>query len=240
VRRISVVRFRQIVGALERRYHSPRHGNKSNPLDELIFIILSTRTQETAYQGVYAKLKRAFPTWSTIGPSAVPKVRRILRPLGLSNLKADQIAQIVQRLKRDFGRASLAPLRQMSDMEAEIYLVSLPGVGRKVAKCVMMYSLDRRVLPVDVHVHRLAGRLGFAVKRRPDTSQELLESAVQPRLRYRFHVNAIAHGRAVCRPTQPLCTLCCLTKWCDYYSVSRGGRAMRAASAVGPTRPRSR
>lgn len=110
----------------------------------------------------------------------------------------------------------------MSDTDAEAFLVALPGVSRKVAKCVMMYSLDRRVLPVDVHVHRLATRLGMRVKKRPDTSQDLIEDAVPPRLRYGFHVNAVAHGREVCLPRNPRCTVCRLADECAF-----GRRRMR-------------
>jgi len=95
-------------------------------------------------------------------------------------------------------------------------LISLPGVGRKIAKCVLMYALHRRVLPVDVHVHRLATRLGFLTKKRPDTSQELIESVIPPELRYGFHVNAIAHGRRICLNQRPRCNGCPLVKWCKY------------------------
>lgn len=105
----------------------------------------------------------------------------------------------------------------MADAEAEHLLTSLPGVGPKVAKCVLMYALDRDVLPVDVHVHRLATRLGFRTKKRPDTSQELIESAVPRELRYSFHVNAVAHGRTVCLSQRPLCDVCPISKWCHYY-----------------------
>lgn len=119
-------------------------------------------------------------------------------------------------LRQEFGRATLAPLRTMTDGEAEAFLVSLPGVGAKVAKCVLMYSLEREVLPVDVHVHRLATRLGFKTKKRADTSQELIEQAVPPRLRYGFHVNALAHGRAVCRPRTPRCNACVVSAWCQH------------------------
>jgi DNA mismatch endonuclease, patch repair protein len=40
----SRVPIRKICAALEREYHNPRHGNKRNPLDEIFYIILSTRT----------------------------------------------------------------------------------------------------------------------------------------------------------------------------------------------------
>jgi endonuclease III len=48
----------------------------------------------------------------------------------------------------------------MNDATAQSYLTSLPGVGLKTAKCILMYSLNREVLPVDTHVWRLSVRLG--------------------------------------------------------------------------------
>jgi len=144
-------------------------------------------------------------------------LERILAPGGLSRLKARQILGIVERLRSLYGRPTLAPLRAMSDAEAEAFLTALPVVGAKVAKCVLMYSQDRSVLPVDVHVHRVMTRLGLKTKRRPDTSQELIEQAVPPELRYRLHVNLVAHGRAVCLPRNPRCEACCLSRWCAYY-----------------------
>lgn len=68
-------------------------------------------------------------------------------------------------------------------VHADAHLVSLPGVSKKVAKCVLMYSLGRSVLPVDVRVHRVAARLGLPAKRRPDTSQDAIEGAVPEELR---------------------------------------------------------
>ena len=49
----------------------------------------------------------------------------------------------------------------LSDAEAQAYLTGLPGVGPKTAACVLLFSLGRPVMPVDTHVHRVAGRLGI-------------------------------------------------------------------------------
>ena len=149
-------------------------------------------------------------------------MERILAPGGLARLETRQLMGILGRLRSVYGRPTLAPLRAMSDKDAEAFLMGFRGVGAKVAKCVLMYSLDRQVLPVDVHVHRVAERLGLRVKRRPDTSQDLIENAVPPGLRYSFHVNAIAHGREVCMPRTPRCEECCVTRWCSYYKARQG------------------
>lgn len=215
--------IRRISGVLERVYGNPRHGNPRRPLDDLIYIILSTRTRDEKFRTTFRNLKKAFPTWDKVRSGKKATLERILIPAGLGKLKAAQIIDIIARLRRRFGRATLAPLAKMTDMQAELLLTSLPGVGLKVAKCVLMYALDRDVLPVDVHVHRIAKRLGFRTKKRPDTSQDLIESAVPRELRYSFHVNAVAHGRAVCLSQRPRCDICPISKWCRYY-LSRGAK----------------
>ena len=219
---VTEVAIHDICDCLEQTYGNPRHGNKSNPLDELIYIILSTRTHDPSFRETYRRLKRAYPSWSVITFRDRRRIERVLRPGGLGRLKAEQIIAIIQRLRGEFGRATLAPLKKMADEEAESFLISLPGVGAKVAKCVLMYSMGRECLPVDAHVHRFARRLGFTVKRRPDTSQNLIEAAVPPQLRYGFHVNAVAHGRTVCLAQKPKCEVCCVNKWCHYTRIQSG------------------
>jgi len=207
---------------LDRTYRRPRHGNPSRPLDDLIYIVLSTRTRDSSFVNTFRRVKSNFPSWNQIFPKQTGRLERILLPGGLGRLKARQIVGIIAELRKRFGSATLAPIAKMGDRHAELFLTSLPGVGPKIAKCVLMYTFDRRVLPVDVHVHRLATRLGFRTKRRPDTSQELIENAVPPKLRYSFHVNAVAHGRTMCFGQRPLCGECPISRWCQYHRVHRG------------------
>jgi endonuclease-3 len=216
IARILRTRIVRCCRLLARRYGNPRHGNKRDPLDELVYIMLSTRTNERVFRSIYRNLKETFPSWNDIDGHRVGEFHGILAPGGLSSLKAYQLLGIFSALRSEFGRATLAPLKAMTDEGAERFLMALPGIGKKVAKCVLMYSLDRQVLPVDVHTHRVAFRLGLKAKRRPDTSQDLIEVQVPPRLRYGFHVNAIAHGRTVCLPRQPMCGACVLRQYCPY------------------------
>lgn len=202
---------------LTRTYGDPRHGNPRKPLDDLIYIILSTRTRDPRFTKTFRALKRAFPNWNSVFPKHRRTLERILEPGGLGRLKARQITAILSSLRRSFGAVNLAPLTRMTDRAAERFLTSLRGVGPKIAKCVLMYTLDRQVLPVDVHVHRLATRLGFQTKKRPDTSQDLIESAIPAELRYSFHVNAVAHGRSLCLSRRPKCDRCPISSYCQFY-----------------------
>src|SRR6266852_8966432 len=84
----------KISDLLERAYESPRHGNPRRPLDDLIYIILSTRTRDASFRRTFRTLKRTFPNWN-IFPKDRSKMERILVPGGLGRLKARQLVSIV-------------------------------------------------------------------------------------------------------------------------------------------------
>jgi endonuclease-3 len=201
---------------LAETYPSTRLGNPRDPLADLIYITISNRTTPEQAASVYKALRRCIARWDGLLTLPKRKVATVLRPAGLSAIKATFLVGIARELHARFGRVTLRPLRGMGDAERLAFLTSLPGVSGKVARCVMMYCFDSAVLPVDVHVHRLALRLGWTARKRADQSHEELEALVPPRKRQRLHVGAILHGRAVCSATNPRCGDCVLRNHCLY------------------------
>jgi endonuclease III len=192
-------------------------GNKSDPLDELFYIILTTMTQY-GVEHAFDNLKLTFPSWGQLlNADAEDKLRVVIQYCGLVNQKAPQILTIAQRLNADFGEVTLDPLRQMSDSDAEAYLTSLPRVGKKVARCVMMYSLGRDVLPVDAHVLRVGKRISLlSADLSWAKAHDRIHEVVPAELRYSVHVGLVEHGRSICRHKNPLCSECVLRHVCDY------------------------
>lgn len=210
-------------------YGSPDHGNKPDPLDELFFILLSQMTTHQSFNRVYDRLREVAPTWANVAALPLRKLRTLIKDAGLSGQRAPRIKAILARIRKDFGEYSLASLVPLSDQEAEKYLASLPGVGTKTAKCVLMYSLRRHVLPVDTHVWRVGCRLGLVDQTiGRERGQVLLEAAVPPTDRYSFHVNALAFGRDICIASQPRCEVCPLRNLCNHGR----GRALSATHAT--------
>ncbi|MBF8266769.1 MAG: nth [Dehalococcoidia bacterium] len=75
-----------------------------------------------------------------------------LRALKLG-FRAKYVAQVAERVAR--GEVRLEPLRSLPYQEAREALTSLPGVGDKVADCVLLFSLDKlEAFPVDRWVRR--------------------------------------------------------------------------------------
>jgi len=213
---------RRVCERLEREYGSPRLGNPKNPVDDLVFIILSNKTGPAIARAVYRRLKRTFPEWDKLLASPARRVRSILKPAGLNSIKTAQLRAALRAIRRDFSGLHMKKPGGRSEVEFEEYLAGLPGVSKKVAKCVMLYTMGAKVLPVDAHVHRIAKRLGWTSRKRADQCHEELEALVPARRRYGFHVAAILHGRSACRPNRPACTQCCIRSHC---MQAKGDRA---------------
>lgn len=188
--------------------------NKDDPLDELVFIMLSQMTTGPSYERVYDRLKAAMPHWRSLTETPLADLTSLIADAGLAGQRAVRLKQIADRLVHDFGEVSLTALTPSDDDAAQRYLTSLPGVGVKTAKCVMMYSLGRQVLPVDTHTARVATRLGLVSTGGAAAVDRDLSVVVPPSLRFDFHVNAVAHGRAVCRAVTPRCDDCALSSLC--------------------------
>lgn len=208
---------------LAERYGTPDLGNKDDSIDELAYIILSRRTREGAYQAAFAALKRRYPSWDRLASAPIEEIVGVVGFSGLGKRKAVSLRSALRALITRFGQPTLQPTAGWHDDAVLSLLCSLPEIGPKSAACVMLCSLDRPAFPVDAHVGRVLERLGVFEALDIDLAgtghkvkQRVLWDAVPPSLRYSLHVNLVAHGRSVCRPSKPRCWRCPLAGCCAY------------------------
>ncbi len=215
---------RDVSELLSKRFGDRHHYNRKNPLHELLFIICSIQTNEELYRETFASLRRHFPTFSALGRATEAEIARSLVRGGLSKQRARKIRVILEQIRELFGRISLAPLKKLNDVEREQALTSLLGVGKKTARCVMLYSFGSQVFPVDSHCWRICRRLGWVRATRPDKScspadMDRLQKKIPPVLRYSLHVNMVSLGREICTSTGPKCSICPIQKYCRKVGV---------------------
>lgn len=218
----QVERDLERIAALLDAYHgTPDLGNHADPLDELVYIILSRRTREDAYRQAFDTLRNTFDSWEEVARAPVDEIAETISASGLPQRKATSIKAFLGVIREELGEYSLDLLRRWDDDRALRFLDDLPGVGTKSALCVMLYSLQRPVFPVDAHVGRVLARLGVLepvgidlldVEHRP--RQALLREAIPPHLRHGLHVNMVVHGRFPCRSVSPACESCPLLDHC--------------------------
>ena len=194
----------------------------------MFFILLSLKTTHHTYEDVYNSLIFKFFPWRKLLDAEPKEVEGVIREGGLGTIKSRAFVDIAKRLKEDFGVVSLTSLKAMQTAKAEMYLRSLPGVGIKTARCVLMYSLGRNVLPVDTHTYRVGVRLELIPSSRSsEDSHRLFEEMVPEELRYCLHTNFVALGREFCLDPIPKCNQCPLTARCPFSSHEQNGKAKR-------------
>jgi endonuclease III len=208
---------KRVVGIRDRlreMYGQPRNHPHGDPVHELVLTILSQNTSDTNRDVAYAGLRARFGSWAEVRDAPTEEVEAAIRPGGLAPTKAPRI----QAALRELGdRPNLDWLRDAPRDEALRYLTALPGVGRKTAACVLIFSFDRPEIPVDTHVHRVGGRLGlFRPEASFDEAHDEMRAITPPEDAYEFHMNLIRHGRELCRPARPRCEECALSRMCPY------------------------
>jgi endonuclease III len=179
-------------------------------------------------------LRTAFPTWDVVERARKRDIARALRAGGLHWQKTRTIRHLLSEVRCATGELSLDHLRTMNDEDAERQLIRLPGLSWKGARCVLLYSLGRNVLPIDGNTFRILKRAGVlprdAVYRRR-TVHDAIQAAVPPMRRRALHVNFVVHGQRTCRPRNPECSRCPLLVDCPRVGLPARSRGT-------PARPR--
>jgi endonuclease-3 len=198
-----------------------------DPVHELVLTVLSQNTNDTNRDVAYERLRERYGSWEEVRDAPTEELEEAIRPGGLAPTKAPRIQAVLRELNGD----DLAWLEDAPREEAMEYLTSLPGVGRKTAACVLIFSYDRPEIPVDTHVHRVGGRLGlFPPGASFDRAHDELLRITPPEDAYELHINLITHGRRVCRP-DPRCDQCALRRMCPYWRHLRAGTVRSAGTS---------
>ncbi len=182
--------------------------SKEKPFYVLISTILSARNRDTMTRVAVKRLFSKYKTPKEIANASIKDIEKLIIKSGIYKTKARRIKQVSRILLEEYkGKVP-------NSMEE---LVSLPGVGRKTAGCVLVYAFKKQAIPVDTHVHRVSNRIGLVkTEKREDTEKKLMR--IVPRKLW-IYVNEVfvLHGQDICKPIRPLCKKCLITKYCEYY-----------------------
>jgi len=209
---------------LDETYRAPEEelDNKQDPLEEAVYIILSFQTDLERFKQVWTQLRQEFPSWKVLHKAPLRRIARVLRIGGLQDQKARTIKKLMNTVRSHNGEFSLSWLQEREDEEAERILTRLPGLSWKGARCVLLYSLNRAVFPIDGNIFRILKRVGaissHSVYRRR-SFHDGLQDAVEPSRRKLFHINLVIHGQRTCLPRRPLCSSCVALSICAMHGV---------------------
>lgn len=181
------------------------------PFHVLVGTILSQRTRDEKTDLAAQAVLERFPDPASLAAAPLETVEALVRPANFYRTKARRLREAAAILCRRHGGRVPESLEE---------LTALPGVGRKTANCVLVYGFGKAALPVDVHVHRIANRLGLVRTRTPEETERELWEIVPDRHRLLVNELLVKHGQTLCGPRNPRCGECPVNALC---SAGSGG-----------------
>ena len=204
---------------LLRRFGPREFTLREEPLGSLVWTVLSQNTTDLTAERAYRRLRSAFRSWPQVLRAPRGEVEAAVRVCGLHQQKARTIQEFLARLERERGRPSLAFLRKMPADRAMEWLTASPGIGPKTAAVVLLFACGQPVFPVDTHIRRVAGRVGFVPEGTPAHRVQEALAPLVPRSAAavaQLHLDMIWLGRRICHPRDPECPACPLRDLCRY------------------------
>jgi len=172
-----------------------------HPFWRLLFIMLSSRTRDEATLKALQRLMDKAKDCRELAELSEEKIEKAIQGVGFHREKAKRAKEMAKALAE---RGCMPP-------ESYEELVKLPGVGRKTANVYL--SAMGKGIGVDVHVHRIANRLGWVKTGRPEETEEELRRLFPREVWGELNHTLVAFGQTICK-AKPLCHLCPLKEVC--------------------------
>lgn len=202
----------RIFATLSKAMPEPRPGLRSRSCFELLIsAILSAQTTDAQVNGVTETLFGRYPDAKSLAAAGEEEVEEIIHSTGFFRAKAKNIRLASQMLIDRYNGDVPATVEE---------LVSLPGVGRKVANVIIGGCFGKPAIIVDTHFARVVRRIGITEERDPVKIETALRSLVPEEKQYRFSMLLYRHGQSVCTASKPDCDSCPISSYCRYYAAN--------------------
>lgn len=182
-----------------------------NPWQMLVAVMLSQRATDLATIKVAKHLFSIAPTPQKTIELPISDLENILRPIGFFHQKSKALHQLAKAiLEKHNGKVPLT----------EVELLALPQVGRKTANIILTMYTGTPQLAVDIHVHRIANRVGWVQTTQPEQTEKQLTPQLTKNQIKLANQLLVQHGQETCRPISPRCSTCSISRWCKKIGVT--------------------
>jgi len=184
---------------------------EGDPWRLLVMGRLSAQCTDARVNIVCQELFAKYPDCRAMAEGDIEEIERIVRPCGLFRTKAESIKRASEMILNDYGG------RVPDTMEE---LLTLPGVGRKIANLILGDIYKKPAVVCDTHCIRICGRLGFYQEslKDPTKIEFKLKEIIAPEKGSDFCHRIVNFGRDVCTARSPRCTECPMSDLCDRYA----------------------
>ncbi|MGB2843210.1 MAG: endonuclease III [Halobacteriota archaeon] len=207
----------KVVQILKTRYQEETSAltdvsTRKDPFLTLISCLLSLRTRDEVTARASERLFALAKTPEAMLNHKREEIEAAIYPVGFYRRKAAQILDICRVLIERYDS-------KVPDRIDE--LLNLKGVGRKTANIVITMGYNKPGVAVDTHVHRISNRLGLVATKNPYQTEFALRKTLPKRYWIIFNDLLVMHGKTICTPVSPKCSICPITAHCKRVGVTR-------------------
>ncbi|MFH7903694.1 MAG: endonuclease III [Candidatus Aenigmatarchaeota archaeon] len=174
-----------------------------------IFAVLSTRTKDEVTIKVCRELFQKVKNWEDLVRIDEKDLEKLLFGVGFYRNKAKILKKLAKEILEKYNGRVPQTLEE---------LVSLPGIGNKVAKVILNEAFNKPYVAVDTHVHRISNRLGIVNTKNVRETEKILEKIIPESLKIKYNKIFVAYGQTICLPKRPLCKKCKIRGYCKYFN----------------------
>ena len=209
----SKVNWSEAVQPLLKKYKNKQHPLEYKNLYQLVvMVVLSAQDSDRNINTIAPKLFEAYPDMASLARATPEDLIPFISKVRNFGNKSKWLTKIAQQVKTDEN----IPLT----MEG---LTELPGIGRKSANVIRREAGEKpEGVIVDLHVVRVAPRLGIATGSDPKKIEQQIMEAV-PQKDWDVGMAISFLGRETCRPSNPKHNECVMKDVCEYYKQVKKG-----------------
>lgn len=174
----------------------------------LISTMLSLRTKDSTTRDASMRLFEKAGNPKDMLKLSEEEIAKLIYPVGFYRVKAKNILEVSQTIIDDYNG-------KVPDEIDE--LLKLRGVGRKVANLVVTEAFNKYGICVDTHVHRISNRFGYVSTKKPEQTEFALRKKLPKKYWRVYNDTLVIYGQNLCKPINPLCNQCSVSKYCDYF-----------------------
>lgn len=185
---------------------------KNDPFKLLVMGRLSAQCTDKRVNEVCIGLFEKYPTALSMANAPISEIEAIIRPCGLYKTKAKSLRDIAFDVVHKFENK----VPQTMDE-----LLSMNGVGRKIANLVLGDCFGIDGIVSDTHCIRISNRLGLCDSEYPEKVEIQLTNLLPYGMRSDFCHRIVSFGRDICTARKPKCEKCGLSEICNYFGENK-------------------
>jgi endonuclease III len=209
---MSAIIWSKAIEPLLKKYKGKKHPlDYQNNYQLLVMVILSARDSDRHINQIAPNLFNAFPDMASLAKADGEALYPFIGKVSNFENKTKWLLELAQKVKQDKN----IPITIEE-------LTALPGIGRKSANVIMREAGAKpEGVIVDLHVLRVAPRLGIATGTNPVKIEKQIMEVTTAKDWGEVGMAISFLGRETCRPSAPKCLECVMNKVCGYYLGQR-------------------